>query len=557
MATETPNMGHLLIQVVKPISNEKILPDTFPLRGLKSTTIEITASRGEYEPASFVLRSLEGDLEGISIEATALRFKENAIPADQVDIKVVKVWYQAPGAWVGPWVKKEEPRMFVPELLLNDDSLISVDHENKDNYIKLRFSDRSEYVSISDSTLKEDRVIHSSKQFPVNDSSVLQPINLKYEKNKQIWITVHIPEKVPPGKYIGKILISSREKKIAELTLTVNVLPFKLSQPSLTYSIYYRGQLDPLKSTVSSEYKNYTQLRADLKNMWNHGVTNPNVYQNPWNKKLFEEVLKIRKEIGMVGQSLYLLGFGIGNEKSNTEINNLENNARLLLQTARKFGGTDLYIYGIDEPKLEKLKKMQTASESVRKGGVKVFSAINQPGFSEIGDGILDLAVYTFVKSGSDQERVAYHRNGIEIFGYANPQAGPENPDVFRRNYGILLWKYGYDGAMIYAYQDSFGSVWNDFDHTIYRDHALTYPTTEGVIDTIAWEGLREGIDDVRYLTTLEKLMKQVSTESSEDLQAWHHEAENLLREIKRSNPKQLDLDKVRSDIIDIILKFL
>ena len=32
----------------------------------------------------------------------------------------------------------------------------------------------------------------------------------------------------------------------------------------------------------------------------------------------------------------------------------------------------------------------------------------------------------------------------------------------------------------------SFGSIWNDFDHPTYRDHNLTYPTIDDVIDTIA-----------------------------------------------------------------------
>lgn len=57
---------------------------------------------------------------------------------------------------------------------------------------------------------------------------------------------------------------------------------------------------------------------------------------------------------------------------------------------------------------------------------------------------------------------------------------------------------------MIYAYQHCFGACWNDIDHSVYRDHNLTYPTVDGVIPTMAWEGLREAVDDVRYVTTLE-----------------------------------------------------
>ena len=62
---------------------------------------------------------------------------------------------------------------------------------------------------------------------------------------------------------------------------------------------------------------------------------------------------------------------------------------------------------------------------------------------------------------------------------------------------------------MDYAYQHGFGHVWNDFDDKTYRDHVFAYPTLNGVIDTVQWEGFREGVDDVRYLTTLRALIEQ------------------------------------------------
>lgn len=35
-----------------------------------------------------------------------------------------------------------------------------------------------------------------------------------------------------------------------------------------------------------------------------------------------------------------------------------------------------------------------------------------------------------------------------------------------------------------------------------------TYPTVNGVVDTIQWEGFREAVDDVRYVSTLVRLIK-------------------------------------------------
>jgi hypothetical protein len=81
-----------------------------------------------------------------------------------------------------------------------------------------------------------------------------------------------------------------------------------------------------------------------------------------------------------------------------------------------------------------------------------------------------------------------------------------ENPEIYRQNYGFDLWNAGYDGAMNFAYQHQEGqSTWNDFDSTDYRDFVFAYPTSNGVIDTIQWEGWREGVDDTRYLASLKK----------------------------------------------------
>lgn len=107
----------------------------------------------------------------------------------------------------------------------------------------------------------------------------------------------------------------------------------------------------------------------------------------------------------------------------------------------------------------------------------------------------------------NDHERAAAKRYGANILSYANPNGAVEQPEEFRFNYGIRLWQAQYDGFMIYAYQHSMGFIWDDFDHIIYKDIALTYPTAERPIDTLSWEALREGIDDVRYLTDLENAL--------------------------------------------------
>ena len=87
------------------------------------------------------------------------------------------------------------------------------------------------------------------------------------------------------------------------------------------------------------------------------------------------------------------------------------------------------------------------------------------------------------------------------VMSYNSPQAGVEEPVTYRNNYGINLIKVGADGAINYAYQTGF--CWNDFVSPTFRPHVMAYPTIEKPIPTIQWEGWRQAVNDVRFLTLL------------------------------------------------------
>jgi len=143
-------------------------------------------------------------------------------------------------------------------------------------------------------------------------------------------------------------------------------------------------------------------------------------------------------------------------------------------------------------------------------------------------------------KSESDK----FHKAGRRIFSYNQPQVGVENSLIYRKYYGLRLWQQEYDGAMDYAYQDGFGSIWNDFDHPKFRDHCFAYPTVDGVIDTIAWEGFREGVDDVRYITTLENKIKRIGyRQDSQSTEALKN-ARAFIESLKNYSGDDLDMTR-------------
>ena len=552
---EQPNLGPLLFHTVRPISGEKILPDQTLLPGERSTILKFTACRGEYEPASFVVRAEGAGVTGLSFDSTDLTSASSGatISAANLDLKIVKPWFQSYYAWND--IRKSSPEDFrqtlVPELLLKDDGLVQVDHAGEKNLVKIVRGSTPEYVWINQKRLSPtEQVLPTVLEFPVKDSDSLRPISLPSGTNKQVWVTVHVPEGASPGEYSGQIHVSSNGISLGTIAIQLSVLTFALAEPKLTYSIYYRAKLDPQRASIGSEYRSAEQMRAELVDLSRHGVKNPSMYQTLTNESLFNEALQLRRELEMNRGPLYSLGL---TTTEPMEVLNVQ--IPRLLEKARSYGYSQLYVYGRDEATGKELEAQRGVWSSIHGLGARVFVAGYADSFGLVGD-LLDTPVY--YGQPNNAEAAKWHRVGHTIFNYANPQSGTENPFLFRLNYGLVLWANDYDGAMPYAYQHCFGSCWNEVDHPIFRDHILAYPTADGVIDTLAWEGFREAVDDVRYLTTLENLLMTGAGHDSTVLRNASSFLATLRNEIRNGQVQsgtynasmKLDLDEIRRTVI-------
>lgn len=549
-SAEQGNLGPLLVHVFDPHSNKMVLPDSYPLPGVKGTTLRLSACRGEIESASFIVRSLLRDVPDVSFEMTDLKGSSGSISARDIDLTVVKVWYQGGNAWSTIWADKSE--RLVPELLLHDDTLIRVDVHSRMNYAKLLRGNLDVYESISDRRIAGARqILHSKEAFPIKDEKTLQPFDLRLQENKQLVVTIRTPRQASPGEYEGALLVKESGQVFGSLAVKLTVYPFRLEPPSIEYSIYYRGVLTRDTGSISSEGKSEVQLQAELQNMWDHGVTNPTLYQPFGDKQLFRAVLDIRRSVGMIGKPLYYLGVATGNPDNQTAVAGYVNAVRELKVIASEYELPEIYVYGIDEASPDMIRRQRKAWQAVRDAGGKIFSAGWTPGHFELLGDAVDLFVDGQLPQKAEADK--FHRVKHRVFSYNTPQAGVENPLVYRKNYGLRLWQQEYDGAMTYAYQDGFGSIWNDFDHPKFRDHNFTYPTVDGVIDTLAWEGFREGVDDVRYITTLQGILAASSSDDSAEVKAIVQEANTFLAELRGYNGD--DLVGMRRRTISFILR--
>ncbi len=521
------------IFITEAMTNDRLPSNRWPQDVATRDRIEIVGCPGEYESATFSVYAVEA-MEDVELTIADLQGRGRPLDASCIDPYLVKCWYQA-GRGIGDIGR----RLLVPELLLKDGDLVRVDHEEKHNYVRAEpGSDRYLDASLDDSSNLAD--------LRPKDAQTLQPVDMPARTLQQFWLRAHIPADAAPGLYSGTVTVSAAGGQSAELPVRMRVLPFTLDDPMIEYSIYYRGKLDEDgEGSISSEWKTEEQFLAEQRDMVAHNVMNPTIYQR-MDEELLPRVFELREQAGMDHPRVYSLGISTGAPKTDEALQNLKDGVAEWREFVEERGYETLYVYGIDEAKGEELEAERAAFEAVHDVDAKVYVACYKDWFELVGD-LLDMPVWSGQPLAEEAEKA--HSVGARIFNYGNPQGGVEEPETYRRNFGLLLWSVNYDGAMTYAYQHSFGHGWNDFDSDRYRDHNMAYPAVDGIIGTVQWEGYREASDDVAYLTTLLNLIDEAEAEGGPAAAR----AQNAREWIETLDPND-DLNEIRAEMIRRIM---
>ena len=359
---------------------------------------------------------------------------------------------------------------------------------------------------------------------------------------RQYWITVRVPENAAPGQYRGELQFSAEGVQPATVPVELAVLPFRLqTPPEKTFFMYsILGDFTDKEIMVllrDMREHGMNSLASDLVGKWS---------RQPGGKSEFDvepvrRVLRLAKEAGFTRPMPWHESGpkGIapeGSEEWNAALADLLRRAR---QVQQEVGGQEILFYPVDEPfgndqRLTLAERAMRVARQTR--ALRTYCTPADKDIARLGS-LLDVRCYAIGTVPNVADAAASTRKaGADFWWYTN--AARELPDVRRYLAGVWFWSTGADGQGYWVYQSRWQRTraFQDLEGDVHAHDYVAYPDIDGPIPTIQWECIRMGIDDARYLYTLEAAI--AAHRGSPQAAA----AEKFLADLRRTLPQSVNL---------------
>lgn len=371
--------------------------------------------------------------------------------------------------------------------------------------------------------------------------------------NRQFWLTVKVPENARPGKYKGTVTFKPENARESKIILKLLVLPYKLRP------LEDNGRYHGVWHTSTWLGGTIEQVARDLRN---HGM---NVIHTPpapraklvdgkivLDLKHTEAFLDAYRKAGFpmrlivwqgslrqayrlakepMHDAVWLKAKGGGTDhhvkksfsKEFDEI--YKKLARAIDGAFKKRGWPKIYFYEAGEGGTEGywgiwtethlLKLMQEAG---------VIGTTSVVGLAALEAELPHLAVVQISDDDappSIRERIKKTGKPLWLYGFGGN----------RYERGFVFWKSGAEGCAFEGYSGLYGDPYNEFDG-MYACEGRVLPSPDGPVPLLSWERVREGIDDCKYVSHLDLVIKQAMKSSSTSARDAAKEAQNVLDEL-------------------------
>ena len=379
--------------------------------------------------------------------------------------------------------------------------------------------------SISGSNVRVGRVTHQSVwQNPTTFEAVehlVRPcdtVDLVAGHSQRMWLTVHAGEEVSAGVYAGVVSIGS-----LGVPLTVQVLPIELAV--LEDMGYFMYQPD-LRWELVPDRGLWENMARDLAD---HGMTTMTVYyqgtrtdETTGKRVLADLDTYVNPSFGIPYATLLAIygEAGLGRHQplidvlSQYDVAHDPNLVVALYREYQKRGWPKVAFYVNDEIEYEsRIAEARRTLEILEKAAPDLMTttAMGPKGAEALGE------KYDVWIGCSRPEMIDFCNSlGKSPWNYSCRAVHEIGPAFERFFFGKFPWKIGLKGVGLWSYIEDgevfFDRFGNSFGYSAgfsFRPewkHRYGFAVVEDgeIIPTAAWEGVREGIDDMRYLRTLE-----------------------------------------------------
>jgi hypothetical protein len=370
-----------------------------------------------------------------------------------------------------------------------------------------------------------------------------RPVSIEAGTLREYHLTVRVPEGASPGEYRGTVEVRPKEGSAQRLALVVNVLPIRLDQPTRpSYGMYYRFPSGD----------DWTGLDLEMADLRAHGVTtlksNLGVEFTRGDDGVEVSLERLHRGLALMCKHGFrgpLPVFSGANQAARA----LEYDpVRDGNDPARKAEFERLVRRGIDRlaalgeqyPEFEflpthmdevfgrdRLERYTALTQAVQQASpMRVYITLhNRPGSEPVmrkADPYIDVRCYNghsmddWLRAGHTFAELAaeLEASGDEAWTYYNIRGAFFRPEWTRLVNGFYLWVSPLEGHVPWMYHYTFGNPLDDTDGPRQRGHDFVYAVPDPrdpsrLISTRHWEGFREGVDDRRYLATLQRLVAE------------------------------------------------
>jgi len=477
--------------VVFPIDyTEPIVPSYIPARAAIGKPLTAFAAPGEFEPATFCA-SAARDLGNVAVELSDFVAEEGGrkIAGANVTVGVVRCWPQRVSDWGGKGEYSVVPEMIEP---------------------------------------------------PDGRASRVQAGQLK-----QWWLTVHVPPETPAGRYRMSLTVRPENAPSTALEWRLLVLPFQLSRPADKHWGTWLDGFPPVGGLWGPERHGRRTpaeverlAQADIADYRAHGFDLAllnyyfDVKENPdgsftYGLSTLPQDLEYLKRLGSGAPVVICFEYACRNleygfaepgtkhvpgtfsPKAHKAIVGL---VQYIRDEAQRRQWPKLYFFPIDEPGNNKTENRYQFAESVldfvhEVPGCQTAVTVTADCVRRLGDRRVDARIYAYGHYNRDKV-LQEARQGHPFWYYENGMFYAHSTLASRGHAGFEFLRSGAEVATAWGFAATNANPYNDFDGG-HKDWNVIFPGVDGPTPTIYWELCREGVDDCRYVATLQQQIRQ------------------------------------------------